>query len=338
MKAAVTLGIHEVAVRDVPCPTPQRGEVRVKIFAAGICGGDVRMYNGTFPYLNYPIINGHEFCGVVDYVGEGVVGISVGDYVTAEPIVSCGKCYACSIGKPNCCSELKVLGVHVDGCFSEYICVGAEHIHKLPNTISPLDACLIEPYGIGMHALNRLQLKPGESLLILGAGPIGLSALDIAKSMGVRAMITDLFPTRLAIAEKMGADLVVDSNSADLPTLVAEFTNGEGFPAVLEATGVPAVMQTTQEYVANGGRICLAGVTNKPVTFSTMLFCNKEATVLGTRNSYGVFPGLIDLFEQKKLHPEFLRTNTYSLDDYEKAIEMAAKSTADVCKVVVSIC
>lgn len=337
MKAAVTLGKETVAVKQVPAPAPAGDELLVRVLAAGICGGDVRMYKGTFPYLNYPIINGHEFSGIVVEVGAETEGFAPGDYVTAEPIIPCGHCYACSVGKINCCSHLKVLGVHVDGCFAEYVRIKAVRAYKLPESIPPEDGCMVEPYGIAMHALNRLAVVPGEQLLILGAGPIGLSALDIAKSKGLHVLIDDIYPARLELARQLGADQAVNPNDCDLAQVVDEFTSGEGFPAILEATGVPSVMQSTQDFVSNGGRICIAGVINRPVEFSSMTFCNKEATILGTRNSVGVFPELIRLFEEKKLHPEFLRTHVFSLDDYADAIQMSAQNTGSVCKVVIQI-
>lgn len=337
MKAFVTHNVHDVRFDEVPTPVPGGDEVLIRVLAAGICGGDVRMYNGTFPYLNYPIINGHEFSGVVEQIGANISQFVPGDYVTAEPIIPCGHCYACSIGKINCCSSMKVLGVHVNGCFGEYVCVKAQRVYKLPDTIPPETACMIEPYGIGMHALHRLQLTPRDSLLIIGAGPIGLSALDLAKEMGVRCMVSDIYPQRREIARALGADCLIDPNEQDMAQAVSDFTQGQGFPAVLEATGVPVVMQTTQDYVANGGRICLAGVTNKNLELSVMTFCNKEATIMGTRNSTGVFPPLIKLFAEKKLHPEQLRTHVFSLEHYDQAIELASKNAKEVCKVVIKM-
>lgn len=337
MKAAVTHDVKTVSIDQVPVPVPAEDEILVRVLTAGICGGDVRIFNGTFPYLNYPIINGHEFCGIVTEAGKAAAGFSPGDYVTAEPIIPCGECYACSVGKINCCSSLKVLGVHVDGCFAEYIAVKAARAYKLPDSIQPLDACMIEPYGIGLHALNRLQAAEGEQLLILGAGPIGLAALDIAKSKGLQVMISDVYPSRLEIARRLGADAVVNPQTCNVLEEGQRFTNGNGFPVVLEATGVSDVMSSAQQYITNGGRICLAGVTNKTVEFSTMTFCNKEATILGTRNSLHTFSPLMEMFSQKKLHPELLRTHVFDLDHYGDAIQTAAQSTGNVCKIVIQV-
>lgn len=337
MKAFVTHHAYDVRLEEVPTPRPAAGEVLVRVLAAGICGGDVRIYNGSFPYLNYPIVNGHEFSGVVAEVGAGVTGFCTGDYVTAEPIIPCGCCYACSIGKINCCSDMKVLGVHVNGCFGEYVCVNAQRLYKLPDSIPPESACMIEPYGIGMHALRRLQLTGQDALLIIGAGPIGLSALDLARDMGVRCMVSDVYPERLEIARKLGAGELVNPNERDMLQAVSAFTQGQGFPAILEATGVPAVMQSAQDYVANGGRICLAGVTGKDLTLSAMTFCNKEVTVMGTRNSTGVFPPLIELFAAGRLHPELLRTHVFPLERYTQAIELASKNAKEVCKLVIKM-
>lgn len=337
MKAAVTHGMNDVRIDEVETPLPQKDEVIVKVLIAGICGGDIRIFKGTFPYLNYPIINGHEFCGIINNVGEDVKGISKGDYVTAEPILPCNNCYACSIGKPNCCANLKVLGVHVNGCFAEYIAVRADRIFKLPGTLSPEKASMVEPYSIAMHALNRLQLNGRDNLLILGAGPIGLAVLDIAKSMGCRVMISDVFEKRLAIAKKLNADALVNPQLNNINECVREFTNNSGFSAVLEATGVPTVMQSTQDYVANGGRICIAGVTDHTVEFSSLTFCRKEATIIGTRNSYNEFPQVIKMFTEDKLHPNLLCTHEFDLDHYSDAIEMASESSSNVCKILMRV-
>jgi L-gulonate 5-dehydrogenase len=285
--------------------------------------------------LNYPIINGHEFCGIVEETGDAVTAFQKGDYVTAEPIIPCNHCYACGIHKPNCCSNLKVLGVHVNGCFAEFIAVKCDRVVRLPAEIPPIKAFIVEPYGIALHALNRLRLEPQENLLILGAGPIGMAALDIARSMGSRVMISDVYEKRLALAGRLDPDMTVNPTREDIGRCVHAFTGGNGFAAILEATGVPAVMQSTQEYVANGGRICIAGVTNHPVQFTGMLFCNKEATIVGTRNSCNEFPQIIRMFAQGTLHPEVLCTHQYTLDQYPEAILKAAKSREDVCKVAI---
>lgn len=337
MKAAVTRGIRDVGIEEVEKPVPRRDEVLIKVLSAGICGGDVRVFDGTFPYLNYPIINGHEFCGVVEETGEDATAFRKGDYVTAEPIIPCGQCYACAIHKPNCCSNLKVLGVHVNGCFAEFIAVKSDRVVRLPAKVPPDIAFMVEPYGIALHALNRLRLEAQENLLILGAGPIGMAALDVAKSMGCRVMISDVYDKRLALAERLGPDTTVNPAREDIGRRVHAFTGGSGFAAILEATGVPAVMQSAQEYVANGGRICIAGVTDHPVQFTGMLFCNKEATIVGTRNSYNDFPRIIRMFAEGTLHPEVLCTHRYALDQYPEAILKAAEAREDVCKVAIVV-
>lgn len=337
MKAAVTEDKGKAVVRDVRKPSPQEGEVLIRILTAGICGGDIRIYKGTFPYLNYPIINGHESCGVIEETGPGVDAGLIGKYVTVDPIRPCGSCYPCRTGKPNCCVNLRLSGVHIDGVFAEYFKTDAERIHLLPDSISPAVASLVEPYCIGLHALNQLKLAEGESILIFGAGPIGLAAADLAKTKNVSVMVVDLFDRRLALARHLDADCVVNSTKKDIETAVMEFTDKEGFPVILEATGVPAVAEAAAKYVANGGRICIAGVTDKPITFSNMLFCNKEVTVVGTRNSNVEFPEVIRLFSEGRLHPSVLVSHYFDLDDYPEAIETAVGNTADTCKIVIRI-
>ena len=158
MKAAITTGPLTVEVMEAETPTPGPDQVLIRVLTASICGGDLRIYKGTFPYLNYPIINGHEFCGTVTECGEEADKDLLGKYVTADPTVPCNKCYPCRIGKPNCCVDLKVRGVHINGGFAEYIAVDEDHVYPIPDDIPPDIACLIEPYGIAKHALNQLRL------------------------------------------------------------------------------------------------------------------------------------------------------------------------------------
>ena len=336
MKAAVTVDAFKAEVKETDMPIPGKGQVLIRVLTAGICGGDIRIYKGTFPYLNYPIINGHEFCGFVIGCGEGADANLEGKYVTVDPTIACNKCYPCRIGKPNCCTSLKLHGVHINGCFAEFIAVNENHVFPISEDIPPDIACLIEPYCIAKHALNRLRLKETETLLIFGAGPIGVAAADIAKYLGARVMVADLIEYRLEIAKKVNADEVVNSGLPEFGERAKAFTDGDGFAAVLEATGVPAVVELAANYVANGGRLCVAGVNDKPFTLSTMLFCNKEIDVIGTRNSNIEFPQVIEMFTKKVLHPEAMISHTFSLDEYPAAISTAVESI-DTCKVIVKI-
>ena len=348
MLAAVTYGKEDVRIEERPVPQPQAGEVLIRVHAAGICGGDVRSYKGLFPYSNFPLINGHELAGEVAAIGElpetldpavraHAQALKAGDRVVLDPIRPCGKCYACRTGKPNCCHELKVTGVHVDGAFAEYMTAPAERVHKIPDSISWETGALIEPYAIAEHAANLVDVQAGELVLILGAGPIGVGLVDVCKSRGAEVMISEVQEKRLAFARRFGADYYVNAAEEDLSARLLSLTEGYGAPVVLEATGVRAVMASTQDLVANGGRIGLVGVTSGDVTFEGLNFSKKELNIFGTRNSRNVFPALIEKVAAGRLHPEKMATHHFPLTQAAEALRLAAYSPAEVCKVVLDI-
>ena len=340
MLAAVTYGKEDIRIEERPVPSPQAGEVLIRVKNAGICGGDVRIYKGLFPYSNFPLINGHELSGEIAELGSGAEGdgtLRVGDRVVLDPIRPCGRCYACRSGKPNCCHELKVTGVHVDGAFAEYMTAPRERVHRIPDCISWETGSLIEPYAIAEHAANLVNVEAGELVLILGAGPIGVALVDVCKSRGAEVVLSEVQEKRLAFAERFGADRLVNSAKEDLNAIILGMTEGYGAPVVMEATGVPAVMAGTEDLVANGGRIGLVGVTGGDVTFHGLNFSKKELNIFGSRNSRNVFPGLIDKVARGLLHPEKMATHHFPLQETKEALHLAAYSPQDVCKVVLDI-
>ncbi len=288
-------------VGECNAPEPGRGEVVVRVRAAGICAGDLYIYVGKNPYANYPRIAGHEICGTVEKVGPEVSGISQGSVVVVEPFIGCGKCYPCRVGKSNCCANLGLIGTNLPGGYAEFVVAPARNIHPVPAGLPPVIASFAEPLAIGVQACRRAEVKPGEDVLILGCGPIGLALIEVAKARGARVVAADVSESRLAFARTLGAEVL--KADKELTRKVLEQTNGEGAAVVIEATGNPEAMEQTVELVASGGRIVIVGLVRKGVNISIpgLDITRKEMTLLGSRASVNCFPEALQLLASGKI-------------------------------------
>ena len=266
------------AMREAPAevPAPAAGEALVRVDAAGICAGDLYIYRGKNPYVQYPCVAGHEIAGTVVESGERVV---------VEPFLGCGACYPCRVGKSNCCANLRIIGVHRPGGYAQFLTAPASHLHPIPDGLSSVRASFAEPLAIAIQAFRRAQLTPGEEVLILGAGPIGLALVEVALAYGALPRIVDPNAERRATAAELGAEPLADARDAD------------GAPVVVEATGVAAVIEQAVELVAPGGRVVVVGLVPRGtgVTIPGLDITRKEITLLGSRASVGCFPEALRL-------------------------------------------
>jgi threonine dehydrogenase-like Zn-dependent dehydrogenase len=295
MRAAIMDAPGAMRVGDWATPRPGAGEALVSVGATGICAGDMYIYRGDNPYATYPVIGGHEIAGTVAEVGAGVAGVAPGQRVVVEPFIGCGACYPCRVGKPNCCANLQIIGVHRPGGFAEYVVAPAENIHAIPAGLSLAVASFAEPVAIGVQACRRGQVAAGEYVLILGCGPIGLALIEVARARGARPVAVDVLPERLESARKLGARALAAGET--LLRDVLDQTNGEGAPVVIEATGYVGAIEQTVDLVASGGRIVIVGLVKQGVgvTFPGLDFTRKELTVVGSRASAGCFPEALAL-------------------------------------------
>jgi L-gulonate 5-dehydrogenase len=289
MRAAVFDASFDLQLRDVERTPPAAGEVEVRVGAAGLCAGDLYIYLGKNPYVTYPRVGGHEIAGVVSALGSGVTGVSIGERVVVDPFIGCGRCYACRVGKRNCCANLSIIGVHRDGGFAEAVRAPAGNLHRIPEGMSDFEASFAEPVAIGVQACRRGEIVAGDRVLVLGAGPIGLAIVEVARAYGAETFITDVKPERLETAQSLGA---IPLSTETLAQDVLRLTNGEGMPVVIEATGVAAVMEQTIDLVAAGGRIVIVGLVKQgtPVRFPGLDLTRKEVTLHGSRASVDCFP------------------------------------------------
>lgn len=338
MQAFEVKGPHDYQVVDVAQPSVAAGEVRVQVAFAGICGSDMHIIHGDNAFVRFPRITGHEFAGVVEAVGEGVEGIATGDRVCVDPVISCGECYPCRIGRPNVCGSLEVIGVHRNGGFEEFVAVPAANVHPLPDHIGLDAAALVEPYTIAANVLDRMQPHPGDRLLILGAGVIGMTILQMARALGIENIIvTDVINERLEAAKALGATHVFNSFEQDVEKEVMALTLGEGVPLIADAACIPALLPQMLRLASPAGRIGLLGFSVQPSDLVQLEVIKKELTLVGSRLNNRKFPEVLALMASGKLDPLALVSHRLPLSDMAGAIDMLDHRPEEARKVLIQV-
>ena len=327
-----------VACVEMDRPVPGPGQALIKVVTAGICGSDIGAFRGTNGLVSYPRVIGHELAGIVESIPDGnPKGIRVGDRVVVDPYLYCGHCYPCSIGRTNCCTDLHVLGVHVDGGMAEYFCHPADMLVKIPDGMDWVLAAMAEPLTISLHGVHRGGLKAGEFCAIYGAGPIGLLAGMAAQAYGAHAIIIDVVQERLDFARSVGIEYAINSGEQDPAALVAEITGGTMAQLVMECTGANACIRGSLDLVSNAGRITFTGWPKKETSLPTDLFTKKEIDIRGARTSAGEFEEAIDLICSGKVDVRRLLTKTISLEEASETIIDLEKNPGRYMKVVVQV-
>jgi len=347
MKAGILYNDRDIRLGDAPDPQIKPDEVLVENVFAGICGTDLHIYRGEFHNrVKFPSIQGHEFGGIVRQVGKAVQGLEVGDRVVVDPIISCHACPACLSGHLNACRTLKLLGVDLDGGFGQYVAAPASHVYLLPDSIPMQYAPMVEMYGLGHHVLLRGQVQPGETVVILGAGKLGLSVLDVLchSASAALTIVADLQPFRLETARKVGADAVINIEQEDPLERVLEITRGVGADCVIECVGHyhevagrEAPLQQAVKMIRTAGRIVTAGLGEQlsAVHFKTLVL--KEAQIIASRVTLGEFPRAIRLMSKGLVHPELLVTDQMPLRDVTAAFAKVDRDDPSTIKVVLDV-
>lgn len=334
MKAVYMEKPWNIEISDVQMPKPKEGEALLRVKSAGICGSDIGAFRGTNGLVSYPRIIGHEIAGEVISIPENNKnGIKPGDRVIVDPYLYCGHCYPCSIGRTNCCVDLKVLGVHVDGGMAEYFCHPADMLLKVPDDM-PWDIIpLAEPLTIALHGIHRLNLKAGEHIAINGAGPIGLLAAMVALHYGAEPIMIDLVKERLDFAKSLGVRYTINLREEDLVEKVSEYTNGRMAECVMEASGANSAIRATLDIVSHAGRIALTGWPKQETPIPTDMITRKEVDVRCARTSAGEFPEAIDLIYHQKVDARRILTKVISIDEAPETIRDIEKNPGNYMKV-----
>ena len=339
MKAIKLEKPWEISMVETAKPTPKKGEALIKIVTAGVCGSDIGALRGTNGLVSYPRVIGHELAGIIEQIeDDNPKGLKVGDRVIVDPYLYCGNCYPCSIKRTNCCTDLKVLGVHVDGGMAEYFCHPADMLMKIPDGMDFVLAAMAEPLTISLHGIHRGGLKSGEFCAIYGAGPIGLLAGMAAEAYGAHVSMIDLVQERLDFAKSVGIEYIINSANEDVVSKVSEITNGNMAHLVMECTGANACIRGCLDIVCNAGRITFTGWPKNETSIPTDMITKKEVDIRGARTSAGEFEEAVELICSGKVDVKKILTKVVSMDNAADTILDIEKNPANYMKVVVEVC
>lgn len=326
----------DLRIEDRPVPAPSRKQVLVKIRASGICGSDVnsytgRTYEGTFPY-----VPGHEWSGEVSEVGDAVTTLKKGDKVTGETVVGCGNCDKCKSGiNPNFCRDPTVYGFQTKapGGFAEYVLRDESNLTRLPPSMTHDQGALVEPLSVAYHAVWGLAggVQPTDSVVIFGAGPVGLFALSVVKGSRARAISVDPLASRRDLALKMGADSVIDPLSHDTTKEILQLTGGHGADLILEASGSDDARTRAFDVVDTAGRVVLIGQTQmKRIPIEMERLVVKGLTVKGAQGSPGMFPRTVEFMQRAPSDLTQMISHHFPLEKAKEALDLASQRTGSV--------
>ncbi|MDF4893321.1 Zn-dependent oxidoreductase [Vibrio parahaemolyticus] len=334
MKSLVIKEPHNFELVDKAMPECGENEVVVKVAYAGICGSDMHILHGNNPFVVYPRISGHEFSGVIEQVGNKVTNLCIGTHVVVDPVINCGHCRPCRNGRANSCLNLKVIGVHRDGGFSEYQVVPASNVYSIAKDVPLKQAALVEPYTIAANVFDRLKPCEGDTVLIYGSGVIGLTLVQVAKVLGIPSIVVDIVDEKLALAKELGAERVINSKSEDVETVIMELTDGEGIPLIVDAACIPSLVPQIMRLAAPAGSVCLLGFLSEPSELMQMEVIKKELTIVGSRLNNKMFAKVIPWVESGQLNTEAIVSHQFAFDDFSGAIEQLEESPASTRKVL----
>lgn len=317
-------------------PERQPGEVMIRISRVGLCGTDYHIFSGNQPFLAYPRVMGHELAGEVAEADEDT-GLMVGQLVTINPYIPCGVCIACRKDKPNCCVNIKVLGVHCDGGMTEFLCVPASAVIPVEG-LSPDQAAMVEFLSVGAHAVRRGQTTKGDRALVVGAGPIGVGVALFCQFAGAEVTLIDTSAERLSYArDKVGIHHVCPLGD-ELEDFLKAQTDGEFFDVVFDATGNGKAIEKGFSYVAHGGRYVLVSVVKDVISFSDPEFHKRETTLLGSRNATREdFENVIDKLRSGLIPSDMLQTHNFDLLDTPTKIRELMANQGSVLKAIARV-
>ena len=313
---------------QVPRPEVRPKDVLIKVSLASVCGTDFHITNWdewSAGRIKPPMVYGHEFCGVVEAVGDKVEGFAPGDYVSAEMHLACGHCLQCLKGNKHICENVKIFGVDLPGCFAEFVAIPAKQVVKLPAGIKPEFGALLDSLGNSVHAVSRADVA-GKTVHVVGCGPLGLFAIAVAQAMGaLNVYASDVAPYRLDLAGKAGADAVFAADKVSVSEEIKKRTEGHGVDVVLEMSGSEPAINDAFKGLKLGGKMVMMGIPKGPVSLNLnedVIF--KEATVIGIngREIFGTWFLMLDLLNSGKLDLDFILTHRLGLSEFGTAMEL----------------
>jgi 2-desacetyl-2-hydroxyethyl bacteriochlorophyllide A dehydrogenase len=326
---------RQVEVVSIPEPAPGPEDVLVEVAQVGLCGSDLNMYRGLLAMATYPRIPGHEVSGTIIAKGDRVPDrIRLGAAVALNPYTECGLCPACRAGRPNCCQFNQTLGIVRDGAMTRRLALPYTKVHS-SDTLTLPELALAEPLGVGYHAANRGQVSEADTVLVLGAGAVGIGAIVAAARTGATVIVADVDEVKLNTATRFGAHHTIHSRQEDVRARVRDLTGGEGAQVVIEAVGLPETFRLAVEAAAYAGRVVYIGYAKQEVAYDTGEFVRKELDIRGSRNSLRVFPSVIAMLESRAWPFTDLITRTYPLAAAGEAFREWDAAPGRVAKILI---
>jgi L-iditol 2-dehydrogenase len=341
MKAAVMDKPGSIVIKEVPVPEVGDHEVLVQIMAVGVCGSDLHYYEhgriGRF-VVEKPIILGHECAGVIVAAGDKVTKAVIGDRVAVEPGVTCGHCSACKAGRYNLCPDVQFLATPpVDGAFVQYLAIREDMVFRIPDHLSFEEAACNEPFSVGIHAAKRSRLQAGETVAIMGMGPVGLMAVAAAKSHGAsRIIVTDLEEVRLEAALRLGATHAINIRKEDAVETIKQLTDGAGVDVAWETAGNPKALQSALYSIRRGGRLAIVGLpAQDEIPLNVPFIADNEIDIYGIFRYANTYPKGIEFLASGDVDAGVLITDRYPLAETREALERAIHNKSGSLKVIV---
>lgn len=337
MKTVVCTTPRHLTYQQAEKPALTAGNSILRIRRIGICGTDLHAFEGTQPFFSYPRILGHELAGeLID--ADGAPDFSIGEAVTIIPYFNCGKCIACRLGKPNCCVDMRVCGVHQDGGMVEYLSVPSYAlVHG--EGLGYDELALVEPLAIGAHGVRQAKVLPGEVVLVIGAGPIGLGIMEFSRIAGATVIAVDINETRLAFCRtQLGVRHTINAQEPDVVHQLATLTNGDMPTVVIDATGSLRAINTAFSYLAHSGRYVLVGLQKGDISFNHPEFHKREATLMSSRNATRVdFEHIIASLKKGLISPTTYITHRVGFDQIQAEFARWLDPVNGVIKAMVQV-
>lgn len=354
--AAVTTTKRTIEYRSIPTPTPAPGTAVVRMASVTLCGTDAHIWDDDYA-TELPIIQGHEAAGIIvaldpadtgtvtggsaaDSAADSAAGWALGDRVAVSPMFYCGECYACSVGRVNACRHMSVYGCYEDGSLVTEQAIPLGKLYRVPEGLDLGLAPLSEPISIALQAVHRGRAQAGETVLVSGAGPIGLLATVYLKDLGCDVTVSDMSPARLALASAFGADRTFTVTAGDFPTAAQRaeldrLTGGDGPSLVIDATGAPASVATGVDLVATAGRVVCVGISDAELRLTLRTLPVKEIDLLGSRNSQNLLGEALDLLNRHQDTLAPLLTHRFAFEDLDAAFATLVDPSAGVGKIAI---
>lgn len=326
MKQIKLIGEREFVLEEVPVPDVGPDEVLIEVETCGICGSDIHSYKGEHPFVDPPIVLGHEYSGIVKQIGSDVSEIKIDDRVTSELVINCGSCYNCRKGRYQLCKNGKHLGnVGKNGAMADFLTMKADKIHILPDNISPIEGAMVEPAAVGVHAVRKSNFTVGDTALVIGAGVIGnLTAQILSEAGAKKVVVAELLPGRIEKAREVGLECVINSGDVDITNWIRNNIGTENIDLIFDCVGSEPTINLAIENARKHSQIMLVGVPGQETTLNMAFVQDRELNITGCLQYLREdFDRAINFIVNETINVRKLVTDIYNFLDYETAFELA---------------